>query len=232
MFYKKEDLASGTEAGGPLRAVNEWNFEQLADFDYSASSEAAAGLTFAPPDNDAAVGRLARPKVGGFEIFYASPVKKWGLRTTMQNKNIDEDTPLFEYGGELREDDDKPVEKDDYIFTFEYQNRHFVLDACRRGNLARFVNHSCMPNCYTRLALLQQATTATTGDAVPCGEDDMVPHLMICASRKILAGEELTLDYGAAWWDAKRASEDLHCNCNTARCRYKKTTIGGGGEAS
>uniref|UniRef100_A0A183CTR8 Ubiquitin-like domain-containing protein n=1 Tax=Globodera pallida TaxID=36090 RepID=A0A183CTR8_GLOPA len=64
--------------------------------------------------------RLVRPKVGGFEVFYAGPVKKWGLRTTMQNKHIDEDTPLFEYGGELLEDDDKPVAKDDYIFTFEY----------------------------------------------------------------------------------------------------------------
>jgi len=49
-----------------------------------------------------------------------------------------------------------------------------VRDASVGGNMARFINHSCRPNCYSLVA------------------DDVI---WICASRNIAAGEELTYDY-------------------------------------
>jgi SET domain-containing protein len=49
-----------------------------------------------------------------------------------------------------------------------------VRDASVGGNIARFINHSCRPNCYSRVL----------GDTI-----------WICASRNIRAGEELTYDY-------------------------------------
>jgi SET domain-containing protein len=49
-----------------------------------------------------------------------------------------------------------------------------VRDASVGGNLARFINHACRPNCHSRIV----------GGVV-----------WICASRNIAAGEELTYDY-------------------------------------
>jgi SET domain-containing protein len=49
-----------------------------------------------------------------------------------------------------------------------------VRDASVGGNLARFINHACRPNCYVRV----------------------VGHtIWICAARTLAAGEELTYDY-------------------------------------
>ncbi|KAL3079793.1 hypothetical protein niasHS_014075 [Heterodera schachtii] len=213
-LFSVADLSAGKEAGA-LRAMNEYNFEQLLPFEYIASSEPTKGLKFEPPTDHFL--RLARPKVSGFEVFYSGPTKKWALRTT-QWKSIAEDAVLFEYAGELSEDRDEPVEQDDYIFTFDYQKRHFLLDACRRGNLARFVNHSCVPNCFTRLALVEDNNNGGGADTAK----DNMPRLFICASRRILAGEEITLDYGDAWWHAKwTTNAGICCQCKWEKCRYK-----------
>ncbi len=53
-------------------------------------------------------------------------------------------------------------------------NRRFVRDASVGGNLARFINHACRPNCYVEIA----------GDTI-----------WIRASRNIAQGEELTYNY-------------------------------------
>lgn len=47
-----------------------------------------------------------------------------------------------------------------------------------QGNEARFINHCCDPNCYTK--------TVTVGGA---------KHIAIYSKRPIRAGEELTYDY-------------------------------------
>lgn len=53
-------------------------------------------------------------------------------------------------------------------------DRHWVRDAEVGGNIARFINHACKPNCYVDIA----------GDVI-----------WIRASRNIKTGEELTYDY-------------------------------------
>lgn len=53
-------------------------------------------------------------------------------------------------------------------------NRRVVIDASVGGNIARFINHACVPNCYSR---------------VIGGE------IWICAGRNIRRGEELTYRY-------------------------------------
>jgi uncharacterized protein len=59
------------------------------------------------------------------------------------------------------------------IWCFQI-NRRWVRDASVGGNLARFVNHSCRPNCYIQIV----------GDTI-----------WIRAARNLKAGEELTYDY-------------------------------------
>jgi SET domain-containing protein len=60
-----------------------------------------------------------------------------------------------------------------HIWCFKLTNRT-VIDAGVGGNVARFINHSCRPNCYIDIK-----------DSV----------IWIRAARSIRAGEELTYDY-------------------------------------
>jgi uncharacterized protein len=65
-------------------------------------------------------------------------------------------------------------------------NRRWVIDAGVGGNIARFINHSCKPNCYVHIL-----------DGV----------IWIRAARTIAPGEELTYDYNT---DGDRA---IQCRC-------------------
>nr|XP_046273400.1 histone-lysine N-methyltransferase 2B isoform X2 [Scatophagus argus] len=74
-----------------------------------------------------------------------------------------------------------------------------VVDATMQGNAARFINHSCEPNCYSRVINV-----------------DGRKHIVIFALRKIYRGEELTYDYKFPIEDEENK---LHCNCGARRCR-------------
>uniref|UniRef100_A0A8B9J803 [histone H3]-lysine(4) N-methyltransferase n=1 Tax=Astyanax mexicanus TaxID=7994 RepID=A0A8B9J803_ASTMX len=74
-----------------------------------------------------------------------------------------------------------------------------VVDATMHGNAARFINHSCEPNCYSRVINVE-------------GQK----HIVIFALRKIYRGEELTYDYK---FPIEDASNKLGCNCGARRCR-------------
>lgn len=74
-----------------------------------------------------------------------------------------------------------------------------VVDATVHGNAARFINHSCEPNCYSRVITV-----------------DGQKHIVIFASRRIYCGEELTYDYK---FPIEDASNKLPCNCGAKKCR-------------
>uniref|UniRef100_A0A4W6FEQ0 SET domain-containing protein n=2 Tax=Carangaria TaxID=1489904 RepID=A0A4W6FEQ0_LATCA len=74
-----------------------------------------------------------------------------------------------------------------------------VVDATMQGNAARFINHSCEPNCYSRVINV-----------------DGRKHIVIFALRKIYRGEELTYDYK---FPIEDEDNKLHCNCGARRCR-------------
>uniref|UniRef100_A0A8D0GIR5 [histone H3]-lysine(4) N-methyltransferase n=1 Tax=Sphenodon punctatus TaxID=8508 RepID=A0A8D0GIR5_SPHPU len=74
-----------------------------------------------------------------------------------------------------------------------------VVDATMHGNAARFINHSCEPNCYSRVIHVE-------------GQK----HIVIFALRCIFRGEELTYDYK---FPIEDAGSKLPCNCGAKRCR-------------
>ncbi|XP_066462490.1 histone-lysine N-methyltransferase 2B isoform X4 [Eleutherodactylus coqui] len=74
-----------------------------------------------------------------------------------------------------------------------------VVDATMHGNAARFINHSCEPNCYSRVIHVE-------------GQK----HIVIFALRRIYRGEELTYDYK---FPIEDASSKLTCNCGAKKCR-------------
>ena len=53
-----------------------------------------------------------------------------------------------------------------------------VIDATKKGNLARFINHCCEPNCYTRII-------------VAGGKQ----RIVLYSKKRIELGEEITYDY-------------------------------------
>lgn len=89
-----------------------------------------------------------------------------------------------------------------------------VLDGGLRGNITRFANHSCAPNCYIEKWLV-------------CGTDEERTaefQIGLFAARDIKAGEELTYDYGWSAFGAKQvagaAAERIPqaCHCGAPNC--------------
>jgi SET domain-containing protein len=104
-----------------------------------------------------------------------SSIAGWGIFAT---RLITKNTRIIDYAGQkitsresLRRE--RGYLKQGRIWCFKLNDR-FVRDAAVGGNLARFINHSCRPNCYTEVV----------GDTI-----------WIRASRNIRSGEELTYDY-------------------------------------
>lgn len=113
-----------------------------------------------------------------------------------------EDEMVVEYMGELirnlvceaREVRYRAASVDCYMFRID---EDFVIDATYAGNAARFINHSCDPNCYAKVI--------TADDS---------KHIVILAKRRIYPGEELTYDYRFP-----KESDKLLCNCGSYNCR-------------
>ena len=82
--------------------------------------------------------------------------------------------------------------KDGHIWCFKL-NRLYVRDAAVGGNISRFINHACRPNCYTQVI----------GDTI-----------WIRAARNIRPGEELTYDY------CTDGDGTIQCHCRPG-CRTK-----------
>ena len=104
-----------------------------------------------------------------------SAISGWGVYAA---QTIEEDTRIVEYKGELvsqaegwrREQRYLPRHR---IWIFNINDR-WARDAAVGGNVARYVNHACRPNCYT---------------------DIDGRTIWILAARRIRKGEELTYDY-------------------------------------
>ncbi|MQA29622.1 MAG: SET domain-containing protein-lysine N-methyltransferase [Luteitalea sp.] len=124
-----------------------------------------------------------RSKVHGFGVFAGEPITK--------------NTRIIDYAGELVRNFESEEREERYlaqgcIWMFRV-NRTWSRDAAVGGNIARFINHSCSPNCWFEVA-------ATT--------------IWIRASRSIRAGEELTYDYSTV------GERTIPCRCRPG-CRNK-----------
>ncbi|MGH0138955.1 UNVERIFIED_CONTAM: hypothetical protein FKN15_036809 [Acipenser sinensis] len=119
-------------------------------------------------------------------------------------RNIDAGEMVIEYSGNVIRSvlTDKREKYYDgkgigcYMFRID---DYEVVDATMHGNAARFINHACEPNCYSRVINI-----------------DGQKHIVIFATRKIYRGEELTYDYK---FPIEDASSKLHCNCGAKKCR-------------
>ena len=91
-----------------------------------------------------------------------------------------------------------------FLFTL---NEHFVIDANVDGNDARWINHSCEPNC--------EAVVEEDDDGNPTQD-----KIFIEATRAIKPGEELTYNYGIILGEAHtaRLKKLWTCLCGSKKC--------------
>ena len=91
-----------------------------------------------------------------------------------------------------------------FLFTL---NDEYIIDGNRGGNIARWINHSCQPNCEARVA-------------EHGGKDRRRDRIEIYALRDISAGEELTSDYGIRLEvrHTARLKKLWACRCGAPEC--------------
>uniref|UniRef100_A0A336K962 protein-synthesizing GTPase n=1 Tax=Culicoides sonorensis TaxID=179676 RepID=A0A336K962_CULSO len=121
-------------------------------------------------------------------IFKTSDGRGWGVRT---DKYIPEGSFICEYTGEIitfEEAERRGLEYDSagrtYLFDLDFHNvdNNYTIDAVKYGNIARFINHSCDPNC---------GIWALWSDC----QDPNFQKIVFFSLRPIAQGEELTIDY-------------------------------------
>eukprot|EP00578_Thalassiosira_sp_NH16_P012517 CAMPEP_0181126366 /NCGR_PEP_ID=MMETSP1071-20121207/27587_1 /TAXON_ID=35127 /ORGANISM="Thalassiosira sp., Strain NH16" /LENGTH=1274 /DNA_ID=CAMNT_0023211955 /DNA_START=204 /DNA_END=4025 /DNA_ORIENTATION=+ len=134
--------------------------------------------------------------------FDKSQIHGWGVYA---EEAINAGEMIIEYRGEIignavadkRELEYHRTKLDDYMFRID---AYTVCDATMKGNVARYINSSCGPNCHTQI--------------ITAGENK---RIVIYAKRDIHRGEELSYDYKFAleYDPAKR----IPCHCGSLECR-------------
>ena len=126
--------------------------------------------------------------------------KGYGLRT---DADLHANDFIFEYIGEVINEGNfrrRMIQYDEEgikHFYFMSLTKGEFVDATKKGNLGRFCNHSCNPNCYVDKWVV--------GDKLRMG---------IFAERKIKAGEELVFNYNVDRYGA----DPQPCYCDEPNC--------------
>lgn len=123
-----------------------------------------------------------------------------GLFSTSDWKKGDR---LIEYVGEVITVEEADRRGGKYLFEL---NKKYTVDGKSRKNIARYINHSCVPNCETEV------------------EDEK--HIYVEAIKKIAPGEELTYDYGKEYFDEYIKPKGCGCpkHAGATGAKLKKET--------
>ncbi|KAH9247262.1 histone-lysine N-methyltransferase SETD1B [Batrachochytrium salamandrivorans] len=132
--------------------------------------------------------------------FDKSQIHDWGL---FAMEPIDANDMVIEYIGEIirqkiADHREKLYEASgigsSYLFRIDEDT---IIDATKCGNLARFINHCCEPNCNAKVISV-----------------DGTKRIVIYANRDLKEGEELTYDYKFPIEEDK-----IPCLCGAVNCR-------------
>ena len=120
--------------------------------------------------------------VNGLGLFTTEPIKKG--------------TYIIDYAGKLLTADEADARGGQYLFEI---NSRWTIDGTSRTNLARYINHSCRPNCETDTREREK-------------------RVIIYTRRGIKAGEELSYDYGKSFWNEWIKPKGCRCE----KCTEKR----------
>jgi SET domain-containing protein len=122
--------------------------------------------------------------INGLGLFTTVPIKKGDC--------------IIEYVGDILTTDEE-VNKRGGQYLFEVSKKK-TIDGSVRSNTARYINHSCKPNCEV---------------------DIIKTRVFIYAKRNIKEGEELFYDYGKEFWNEYIKPKGCRCE----KCTLKRETI-------
>jgi uncharacterized protein len=145
--------------------------------------------------------KSAAPRGKAYKM-YQSKIHGRGVKAT---RDIPAGQRLMEYVGEIitpsEADRRYPFDENEPHHTFLFSvNSRKIIDASRGGNVARWINHSCDPNCE---ASIEKG------------------RVFIYSLRDIKKGEELVYDY---WFvldepHTKKMKALYPCRCGSKKCR-------------
>lgn len=129
-------------------------------------------------------------RIQGKGVFAARPIRRGARIVEYTGERISHEE------AEARYDDRSMTRHHTFLFTVDDE---ICIDGNAKDNVARFINHSCDPNCQ---ALDQRG------------------RIFIYAKRPIKEGEELSYDYGYELEISPRTAKKLYpCHCGAATCR-------------
>jgi histone-lysine N-methyltransferase SETD1 len=131
-------------------------------------------------------------------------------------KDFRKDEMIVEYTGEVirsvvGDRREKAYEKSGlggcYMFRLD---KDYIVDSSRKGNVARFTNHSCDPNSYVKVVVIN-------------GHDEdksraplhMTKKIVFVAKKNLRKGDEMLYDYNFALED----DNEIACNCGAPNCK-------------
>ncbi|XP_036972263.1 histone-lysine N-methyltransferase SETD1B-A isoform X2 [Acanthopagrus latus] len=132
--------------------------------------------------------------------FCKSHIHDWGL---FAQEPIAADEMVIEYVGQnirqvIADMREKRYEEEgigsSYMFRVDHDT---IIDATKCGNFARFINHSCNPNCYAKVITVESQK-----------------KIVIYSRQPINVNEEITYDYKFPIEDEK-----IPCLCGAENCR-------------
>ncbi|XP_068461091.1 histone-lysine N-methyltransferase SETD1B-like [Clinocottus analis] len=132
--------------------------------------------------------------------FSQSHIHEWGL---FAMEPIAADEMVIEYVGQIIRQDiadmrEQRYEEEgigsSYLFRVDQDT---IIDATKFGNLARFINHSCNPNCYAKIITVESQK-----------------KIVIYSRQLIHIDEEITYDYKFPIEETK-----IPCLCGADSCR-------------
>ncbi|KAI9791554.1 MAG: histone methyltransferase set1 [Candelina submexicana] len=135
--------------------------------------------------------------------FARSAIHNWGLYAM---ENIAANDMIIEYVGEKIRQQVADMRERQYLksgigssYLFRI-DENTVIDATKKGGIARFINHSCTPNCTAKIIKV-----------------DGSKRIVIYALRDIANNEELTYDYK---FEREFGSDDrIPCLCGSTGCK-------------
>ncbi|KAM8839649.1 histone-lysine N-methyltransferase 2C isoform 3-T3 [Synchiropus picturatus] len=133
---------------------------------------------------------LGRSRIQGLGLFAA--------------RDIEKQTMVIEYTGTILRNEVAIRKEKVYrsqnraVFMFRIDSEH-VVDATLTGGLARYINHSCDPNCVAEVVTFERGY-----------------KIIISCVRRVEKGEELCFDHQ---FDPVEGQQKIACHCGAPECR-------------
>lgn len=121
---------------------------------------------------------------GEFDLKVKRSSAGLGLFT---NSPIPKGSCIIEYTGRTLTDKEDEESNSSYLFLV---NKRKTIDGAARSNTARYINHSCRPNCEIEI---------------------WSERVWVMAKRNIKPGEELSYDYDTEYFDTHIKPKGCRC---------------------